>query len=75
MFLQLAHTKTDVFQQSQNIALECYRVTKTFPSDEKFAMVQQIRRGTLSVHFNITGGCLRKSWQSANDFSKYQAVL
>jgi len=42
MFLQLAHTKTEIFQQSQNLALECYRVTKLFPSEEKFAMVQQI---------------------------------
>ena len=61
MFLQLAHTKTDVFQQSQNLALECYRITKTFPSDEKFAMVQQIRRAALSVHLNIAEGCSRKS--------------
>jgi four helix bundle protein len=61
MFLQLAHTKTEVFQQSQNLALECYRVTKAFPSDEKFAMVQQIRRAALSVHLNIAEGCSRKS--------------
>ena len=61
MFLQLAHTKTDVFLQSQNLALECYRITKTFPSDEKFAMVQQIRRAALSVHLNIAEGCSRKS--------------
>jgi four helix bundle protein len=61
MFLQLSHTKTDVFQQSQNLAIECYRVTRTFPSDEKFAMVQQIRRAALSVHLNIAEGCSRKS--------------
>ena len=53
MFLQMAHTKTDVYQQSQNLALECYRVTKSFPSDERFAMVQQIRRATLFVVFNL----------------------
>ena len=61
MFLQLAHTKKDVFQQSRNLTLECYRITKNFPSDEKFAMVQQIRRAALSVHLNIAEGCLRKS--------------
>ena len=61
MFLQLAHTKMEVFQQSPNLALECYRVTKAFPSDEKFAMVQQIRRAALSVHLNIAEGCSRKS--------------
>ncbi len=61
MFLQLAHTKLDVYQFSQELALECYRVTKNFPSDEKYAMVQQIRRAALSVHLNIAEGSSRKS--------------
>src|SRR6476660_9367436 len=57
MFLQLAHTKTPVFQESKKIILECYRITK----DERFAMVQQMRRAALSVHLNIAEGCSRKS--------------
>ena len=61
MFLQLAHTKLNAFQLSQELALECYKVTKTFPADEKFAMVQQIRRAAISVHLNIAEGCSRKS--------------
>jgi four helix bundle protein len=61
MFLQLAHTKLNVFQFSQDLALECYRLTKLFPNDEKFAMVQQIRRAALSVQLNIAEGCSRKS--------------
>lgn len=61
MFLQLAHTKLDVYQFSQALALECYKVTKLFPNEEKFAMVQQIRRAALSVHLNIAEGCSRKS--------------
>jgi len=61
MFLQLAHTKLDVFQVSRNLTLECYRLTKGFPSDEKYAMVQQIRRAAVSVHLNIAEGCSRRS--------------
>ena len=61
MFLQLAHTKLDVFIFSQELALECYKLTKLFPDHEKFAMVQQIRRAALSVHLNIAEGCSRKS--------------
>lgn len=61
MFLQLAHTKTPVFQESKEFTLECYRITKDFPPDERFAMVQQIRRAALSVHLNIAEGCSRKS--------------
>jgi len=61
MFLNLTHTKLDVFQQSRKLTLECYRITKVFPSDEKYAMVQQIRRAALSVHLNIAEGCSRRS--------------
>lgn len=61
MFLQLAHTKLDVFQVSKLFVLECYRVTKTFPTEEKFALIQQIRRAALSVHLNVAEGCSRKS--------------
>jgi four helix bundle protein len=61
MFLHLAHTKTPVFIESKRFTLECYRITKDFPTEEKFAMVQQIRRAALSVHLNIAEGCSRKS--------------
>jgi hypothetical protein len=37
VFLHLAHTKLDVFDASKQFVLECYRVTKSFPSEEKFA--------------------------------------
>ncbi|ANE51127.1 four helix bundle protein [Flavisolibacter tropicus] len=61
MFLQLSHTKLDVFQVSKQLALECYKITKAFPSEEKFALVQQVRRAALSVHLNIAEGCSRTS--------------
>jgi four helix bundle protein len=61
MFLKLAHTKLDAYQFSQQLVVECYRVTRGFPVDEKFAIVQQIRRAALSVHLNISEGCSRKS--------------
>jgi four helix bundle protein len=61
MFLQLAHTKLDAYLFSHELAMECYRITKSFPVDEKYAMVQQIRRAALSVHLNLSEGCSRKS--------------
>ena len=61
MYLQLAHTKLDIFKISKSLTLECYRTTKAFPTDEKYAMVQQIRRAALSVHLNVSEGCSRKS--------------
>ena len=61
MFLELSHTKLDVFSVSKALVLACYRETKSFPSEERFAMTSQIRRAALSVHLNVTEGCSRKS--------------
>jgi len=70
MFLQLAHKKTPVFQESKKFILECYRITKDFPNDEKFTIVHQMRRAALSVHLNIAEGCSRKSEAERNAFSR-----
>ena len=61
MFLKLGHTKLIVYQFSQDLVLECYKITKLFPLEEKFALVQQIRRAAVSVHLNIAEGSSRKS--------------
>jgi four helix bundle protein len=68
MFLQLAHTKLDVFQYSRALTLECYRQTKNFPQEERYAMTTQIRRAVLSVHLNIAEGCSRKSFGERKRF-------
>lgn len=68
MFLKLVRTKLDVYQASQQLALECYRLTRQLPSEEKFAMVQQLRRAALSVHLNLAEGCSRKSKAERNRF-------
>jgi len=61
MFLELAHTKLDIFQISKEFVLSCYKETRLFPPEEKFGIIQQIRRAALSVHLNIAEGCSRKS--------------
>ncbi len=61
MFLELAHTRLDVFKTTKQLVLSCYSKSKLLPLDEKFNMVQQLRRAALSVHLNIAEGCSRKS--------------
>ncbi|RYY83252.1 MAG: four helix bundle protein [Chitinophagaceae bacterium] len=63
MFLDLGHTKKPVYSSARKVVAEVYKATKEFPADERFALVQQIRRAATSVHLNIAEGCSRKSEQ------------
>jgi len=42
-----------VYQLSYELALEIFELTKTFPKDEKYSLVDQIRRSSRSVPTNI----------------------
>lgn len=61
MFLQLNHQQLDIYKLSRVFVKDCYYATRNFPPEEKFALVQQIRRAALSVQLNIAEGCSRKS--------------
>jgi len=61
MFLDLAHTRLLIFEKSKTAILLTYKLTASFPKDERFALTQQIRRAIVSVHLNIAEGCSRRS--------------
>jgi four helix bundle protein len=45
-----------VWQQSMTLAELTYSITKTFPENERFGMVSQMRRAAVSVASNIAEG-------------------
>ena len=61
MFLQLGHTKLDVYAIARQFVKECYLAVGNFPVEERFILTQQIKRAALSVHLNIAEGSSRKS--------------
>jgi len=61
MFLRLNHQRLDVFMAAKSFTLECYKFTKQLPAEEKFNIIQQVRRAALSVYLNLAEGCSRKS--------------
>jgi four helix bundle protein len=61
MFLNLAHTKLDVFIAGKSLVLSCYKISKLLTQDERFNMTQQLRRAALSIQLNIAEGSSRKS--------------
>jgi four helix bundle protein len=61
MFIQLKHKSLDVYSAVRELATEVYKVSLMLPSEERFNLVQQIRRAALSVKSNLAEGCSRRS--------------
>lgn len=60
-----------VWEKAHHLTLELYKVTKTFPSDEKFGLISQIRRCAASVPANIAEGCGRRG---NGEFSRFLQI-
>jgi four helix bundle protein len=74
MFLQLKHQQLDVFQTAKQYVQECYKFTKHLPADERFNMIQQIRRAALSVVLNIVKVLSANQKRSGKDILKFSVV-
>ena len=48
MFLKLNHQRLDIYPIALELILACYKVTKYFPTEEKYGMTSQIRKASLS---------------------------
>lgn len=50
-----------IWQKGMDIAEKCYFLTKSFPKDELYGMIQQIRKSAVSIPANIAEGYGRRS--------------
>ena len=50
-----------VWQRSHTLVLQVYRLTASFPAEERFGIIAQLRRAVLSVPNNIAEGSKRQS--------------
>ena len=49
----------NVWQKAHAFVLDIYRITASYPEEERFGLVSQIRRSAVSIPANIAEGCGR----------------
>ena len=52
-------TQLQVWQKAHNLTINIYKLTAQMPSEEKFGLVSQIRRASVSIESNLAEGCGR----------------
>lgn len=60
--------KLDAWQLAIELSDDVYRITRTFPDDERFGLTNQTRRAAVSIAANIAEGCGRAT---ERDFGRF----
>src|ERR1700719_4444994 len=55
----------DVYKAGFQLAMEIFDLTKTFPSEEKYALTSQIRRSSRSICLNLREAWAKRRYESA----------
>lgn len=69
-FNTLPHEKLEVWQLAKGLAKQVYLYTSSFPKEERFGLVDQMRRASVSVMSNLAEGCGRTSARDQAYFSQ-----
>jgi four helix bundle protein len=62
------HEKLDVWNKAVDFVVTVYKVSESFPKEEKFGLTSQIRRAAVSIPANIAEGAAR---QSSKEFAHF----
>jgi len=53
--------KYNIWTDGIDFSIEIYKITDAFPTDERFGLISQMRRSSVSIPSNIAEGASRKS--------------
>lgn len=57
-----------VWRKAHLLVLKVYEITKDFPNEERFGLIQQMRRASISVPANIAEGFKKRSKKDKVNF-------
>ena len=60
-----SYKELKVYQKAMDLAMEIFHLTKTFPKEEKYSLVDQIRRSSRSVCTNIAEAWRKRRYKAA----------
>src|SRR6056297_1918699 len=66
--LDLSDKKMTVWVKSLELVKLIYELTDTFPKEEKYGMISQLRRASVSVASNISEGASRRTHKERTRF-------
>lgn len=69
--------KLNVWQKARQLSIVIYKLTKNFPSEERFGLTSQMRRCAISISSNIAEGTGRHTPKDKARFSEiaYSSAL
>lgn len=68
MYKIKSFTDLNAWKEGHNLVLIIYRITKAFPVDEKFGLIDQMRRCCVSITSNIAEGFSRRTKKEKAQF-------
>ncbi|MDX1939999.1 MAG: four helix bundle protein [Saprospiraceae bacterium] len=60
-FYQYSFEKLKVWERSKELVKMIYKAVKTIPDEEKFGMISQMKRASISISSNLAEGSARKT--------------
>ncbi len=61
-------TELVAWKRSHSLVIDVYKITKSFPNEERFGLTDQLRRAVVSVSSNIAEGFNKRTSADKNHF-------
>jgi len=66
--LDFGFQKPEIYQLSKELVKDIYKLSRSFPWDEKYALAQQLNKAAVSVAYNIAEGTSSNGYQEKIHF-------